>query len=213
MDGNNTSRIQSFVRVEPMIYAYDTPGVSYHDGWIKIGYTDKQTPEQRIKQQSNTIDIQTRLLWKSFARYTDNSGESFKDTDFHTFLEFDKCVERKDGGDHKKEWFHIDKNTSREYFDEFASRGTMVQHAQKVSYTLRQEQEDAVQMTKDYFNAHANDREPAEFLWNAKPRFGKTQTALLLRMHGQRTFRNSLPGKSPFTLFLKQMLLQESLVF
>ena len=184
MDGKITSRIQSFVRVEPMIYAYDTPGVSYHDGWIKIGYTDKQTPEQRIKQQSNTIDIQTRLLWKNFARYTDNSGESFKDTDFHTFLEFDKRVERKDGGEHKKEWFHIDKNTSREYFDEFASRGTMIQHAQKVSYTLRQEQEDAVQMTKDYFDAHANDREPAEFLWNAKPRFGKTLTTydLICRM-------------------------------
>ena len=101
MDGKSTQRIQSFVRVEPMIYAYDTPGVTYHDGWIKIGYTDKQTPEQRIRQQANTIDIKTRLLWKGFARYTDNSGDSFKDTDFHAFLEFDKKVERKDGGERK----------------------------------------------------------------------------------------------------------------
>ena len=65
-------KINPFVQVEPMIYAYDTPGVTYHDGWIKIGYTDKQTPEQRIRQQTHTADIQTRLLWKGFARYTDN---------------------------------------------------------------------------------------------------------------------------------------------
>ncbi len=57
--------IQSFIKVEPMIYAYDTPGVTYHDGWIKIGYTNKQTPEQRINQQGGTIDIATRLLWKN----------------------------------------------------------------------------------------------------------------------------------------------------
>lgn len=171
MDGKNAPKIQSFVRVEPMIYAYDTPGVSYHDGWIKIGYTDKQTPEQRIKQQTHTADIQARLLWKGFARYTDNSGESFKDTDFHAFLEFDKKIERKDGGEKKKEWFHIDKNTSRDYFDEFAARGTMDQHEHKLSYTLRDEQRDAVRMTKAFFEAGGR-----EFLWNAKPRFGKTLT-------------------------------------
>ena len=167
-----TPNIQSFVKVEPMIYAYDTPGVAYHDGWIKIGYTDKQTPEARIKQQGGTIDIMTRLLWKGFARYTDNSGDSFKDSDFHAFLEFDKGIERKDGEQKKKEWFHIDKSTSRDYFDEFAARGTMDQHEQKLSYTLRDEQEEAVRMTKAYFEGGGT-----EFLWNAKPRFGKTLTA------------------------------------
>lgn len=28
-------QIQSFKRVVPMIYAYNTPGVVYHDGWTK----------------------------------------------------------------------------------------------------------------------------------------------------------------------------------
>ena len=167
-----TPKIQSFIKVEPMIYAYDTPGIPYHDGWIKIGYTDKQTPEARIKQQGGTIDVMTRLLWKGFARYTDNSGDTFRDSDFHAFLEFTKGIERKDGGEKKKEWFHIDKNQSRDYFDEFASRGTLAKHEQKLSYTLRQEQEEAVRMTKDYFE-HGG----TEFLWNAKPRFGKTLTA------------------------------------
>ncbi|MCR4673349.1 MAG: DEAD/DEAH box helicase family protein [Lachnospiraceae bacterium] len=172
MAAYSAPNIQSFVKVEPMIYAYDTPGVTYHDGWIKIGYTDKQTPEQRIKQQGGTIDIMTRLLWKGFARYTDNSGDSFKDSDFHAFLEFDKGIERKDGEQKKKEWFHIDKSTSRDYFDEFAARGTMDQHEQKLSYTLRDEQEEAVRITKAYFEGGGT-----EFLWNAKPRFGKTLTA------------------------------------
>lgn len=134
-----------------MIYCYDTPGVTYHDGWLKIGYTEDQTPEQRIKQQGGTIDIHTRLLWKAIARYTDNSGQSFRDTDFHAFLEVEKGVERKDGERKKKEWFHIDKPTSRDYFDEFASRGTLTEHDRRMTYSLRQEQEEAVQMTMSFF--------------------------------------------------------------
>lgn len=172
MAGRNTPNIRSFERVEPMIYAYDTPGVVYHDGWIKIGYTDKQTPEQRIKQQTHTADIMTRLLWKGFARYTDNSGDCFKDSDFHAFLEFDKGIQRKDGDEKKKEWFRIDKHTSRDYFDEFAARGTMDSFAQRQTYILRQEQADAVRFTREYFEKGGK-----EYLWNAKPRFGKTLTA------------------------------------
>ncbi len=175
----NAPEIRSFVRVEPMIYAYDTPGVTYHDGWIKIGYTDKQTPEARIRQQGGTIDVHPRLLWKGFARYTDNSGESFRDTDFHTFLEVEKGVERMDGAAKKKEWFHLDKNASRDYFDEFASRGTMARQSERKKYVLREEQERAVTETCAFFEKGGK-----EFLWNAKPRFGKTLTAydLILRM-------------------------------
>lgn len=161
--------IQSFTVVEPMIYAYDTPGVTYHDGWIKIGYTEKQTPEQRINNQVHTADIETRLLWKGFAKYTENSGDYFTDHDFHAFLEVEKGIERKNGENKKKEWFRIDKHTSRDYFDEFASRGTMRQQKEKLTYSLRQEQQAAVEMTKEYFAAGGE-----EFLWNAKPRFGKT---------------------------------------
>ena len=29
---SNTPKIKSFQKVVPMIYAYNTPGVSYHDG-------------------------------------------------------------------------------------------------------------------------------------------------------------------------------------
>ncbi len=45
-----TAKIKSFSRVVPMIYAYNAPGVTYLDGWTKIGYTEKQTVAERIKQ-------------------------------------------------------------------------------------------------------------------------------------------------------------------
>ena len=32
--------IKSISETLPMIYCYSTPGVSYHDGWVKIGYTE-----------------------------------------------------------------------------------------------------------------------------------------------------------------------------
>ncbi len=167
--------IKTFAHVEPMIYAYNTPGVSYHEGWTKIGYTEKQTVEQRIKQQTHTAGIKYNLLWKGFARYTDNSGISFTDHEFHDYLEFIKNTEREKG----TEWFKIDKNTSRDYFDEFTSRGAISSEEAKADYVLRAEQDRAVAMTKVYF-----DKGGKEFLWNAKPRFGKTLSTydLIIKM-------------------------------
>ena len=43
--------IKTSSKVVPMIYAYTTPGVTYHDGYIKIGYTEKGV-DFRIKQQN-----------------------------------------------------------------------------------------------------------------------------------------------------------------
>ena len=78
-------QIQSFKRVVPMIYAYNTPGVVYHDGWTKIGYTEKQTPAQRVKQQTHTADIRHVLAWQDNAMYKDGSGEYFTDREFHSY--------------------------------------------------------------------------------------------------------------------------------
>ncbi len=80
-------KIQSFSRVVPMIYAYNTPGIPYHDGWTKIGYTEKQTVSQRIRQQTQTAGIRWELAWQDNAMYKDGSGFYFTDHDFHAFLE------------------------------------------------------------------------------------------------------------------------------
>ena len=46
------TEIKSYERIVPMIYAYNTPGVTYNEGWTKIGYTDRQTVRARIDQQT-----------------------------------------------------------------------------------------------------------------------------------------------------------------
>lgn len=67
------------------------------------------------------------------------------------------------------EWFHVDGPTSHNYFDRFARREFVPADGEKLTYALRKEQQEAVSMTKAYFEKGGE-----EFLWNAKPRFGKT---------------------------------------
>ncbi len=158
------AKIQSFSRVIPMIYAYNTPGVSYHEGWTKIGYTEKQTVTQRIKQQTHTAGIQFELVWQDNAIFKDGSGEYFTDHDFHAYLESAVGLERERG----TEWFHVDGLASHRHFSDFAQR-KLPGNEEKLTYALRKEQQEAVSMAKAYFESGG-----AEFLWNAKPRFGKT---------------------------------------
>lgn len=160
-------------RIRPMIYAYTTPDYRPHDGWTKIGYTDRQSVEERIKQQTHTADIRTHLEWKQEARYTDGSEEYFTDHDFHDYLTRYKGIERQK----KTEWFRIDGPTSRDFFYRFAAKDyeeAQEQNANRSDYVLRAEQKDAVEMTLAYAKSG---EEPREFLWNAKPRFGKTLAA------------------------------------
>ncbi len=172
----NTPNIQSFKQVVPMIYAYNTPGVAYHEGWTKVGYTEKQSVEKRIKQQTHTADIQYVLAWQDNAMYKDGSGEYFTDHDFHTFLETDCNVERTPG----TEWFKQKADVLKTLFDKFARRESVQSEAEKFEYALRDEQAQAVEMTKSYFENGGT-----EFLWNAKPRFGKTLTTYdLIRQMG-----------------------------
>ena len=89
-------QIQSFKKVVPMIYAYNTPGISYHDGWTKVGYTEKQDVTKRINQQTHTADVRWVLAWKDNAMYKDGSGEYFTDHDFHDYLEAE-CIKREPG--------------------------------------------------------------------------------------------------------------------
>ena len=98
-----TVQIESFKRVVPMIYAYKTPGVSHNDGWIKIGYTERQTVEERINQQTQTANIRWDLVLKDNAIFKDGSGVCFTDHDFHASL-VKNGITRKPS----TEWFNID---------------------------------------------------------------------------------------------------------
>lgn len=166
--------IKSFKRVVPMIYAYNTPGISYHDGWTKVGYTERQSVQQRIRQQTHTADVRWVLAWKDNAMFKDGSGEYFTDHEFHDYLEAEQ-VKREPG----TEWFHADGKRLLSYFNTFAGR-TLTKSEERCTYDLRKEQQDAVRMTAEYFRNGGS-----EFLWNAKPRFGKTLTSYdLIRQMG-----------------------------
>lgn len=159
-------QIQSFKKVVPMIYAYNTPGVAYHDGWTKVGYTEKQSVEKRIRQQTHTADVRWVLAWKDNAMFKDGSGEYFTDHDFHDYLEIEQ-IQREP----KTEWFHADGDRLLHCFNAFANR-TLPTSSERCTYDLRKEQQEAVRMTMEYFQNGGT-----EFLWNAKPRFGKTLTS------------------------------------
>lgn len=160
-------KIKSYERIVPMIYAYTTPDISYHDGWTKIGYTEKQSVEQRIRQQTHTVDVRFELSWQDNAMYKDGSGEYFTDHDFHDYLESTAKVKREKG----TEWFNISGDLSHTYFTKFASR-ISEKPVDGCTYILRKEQAECVARTEEYFKSGGE-----EFLWNAKPRFGKTLTA------------------------------------
>lgn len=158
-------KIKTAKRVVPMIYAYTTPEIARHNGWTKIGYTE-QAVEKRLKQQAHTIDVIYHEEWKGNAVYDDGSGEIFSDKDFHAYL-------RKLGIENNRanEWFNIDGTESQKRFFEFRSNRGIVNSEDTVfSYTLRNEQAMAVVQTEEYFKSGKG----KEYLWNAKPRFGKT---------------------------------------
>lgn len=162
----NTPNIKSFTTIRPMIYAYQTPTVPAHDGWTKIGYTATQSVADRINQQSHTINVPTALRWSEPAMYMDGSFETFTDHDFHRYLMNQRHVERTPG----TEWFHIAPDPAHDEFTKFSHRDYEITEGS--TYTLRDEQAAAVEKTQRYFESGGTD-----FLWNAKPRFGKTLTA------------------------------------
>lgn len=151
-------------QVVPMIYAYTTPEIARHNGWTKIGYTE-QAVDKRLKQQTHTADVLFHEEWRGNAVYDDGSGEVFSDRDFHAYLRKLKVE-----NDRKNEWFHVSGEQSRRYFQDFRMNRGRVKLDAAMPYVLRAEQAKAVEQTKAYCQSHPG----GEYLWNAKPRFGKT---------------------------------------
>ena len=167
MDAMDATKIHSFNSFVRMMYAYSTPEIARHNGWLKIGDTE-QGVHKRIKQQTHTADVRFELEWKDIAMFRDDCTY-FRDHDFHDYLTEYKGIERND----HTEWFRIDGQELRRCFEEFVSRDYQ-QKGLHYSYKLRDEQQRAVDMTLDYLKANNGE---GKFLWNAKPRFGKTLTA------------------------------------
>lgn len=166
-------QINSFKKVVPIIYCYTTPGVTYHDGWCKIGESE-QDSTSRVKQQTQTANIHVKLEWTKNAVY-EVTGDAFHDTDFHQYLA--SCgIERMKplpGDTRKPEWFHISPARAKRLLEDFReNQGVKPSLAHVVPYSLRREQREAVEKARNYFLHH----EGGSFLFNCKPRFGKTLT-------------------------------------
>ncbi len=164
--------ISTTKEVIPQCYAYTTPGISYHDGWTKIGFTERDV-ETRVKEQTQTANIKYIIHWHKNAIF-EGSNESFSDNQFHGYLKR-LGINREPG----TEWFQIEPGDAKSNFNDFReNRGVLESNHDPIPYKLRQEQEEAVKMTMEYFKTHEN----GEFLWNAKPRFGKTLSTYDLSM-------------------------------
>lgn len=163
-------KINTAIKVIPQCYAYTTPGVPKHKGWTKIGFTERDV-ETRINEQTHTVGVDHKTWWHMRAAYMTEPYGTFTDKDFHAYLK-KLSVSREKG----TEWFQIAPNAAKYNFVDFTQNHGIVSedHADAViPYRLRDEQNKAVEMSLDYFNSHSN----SEFLWNAKPRFGKTLSA------------------------------------
>ncbi len=161
-----TGKVKTTRPALPQIYAYTTPEIARHDGWTKIGYTE-QDVETRVDQQTHTADVHYVIQWHGNATYED-TGETFRDTDFHGYLK------RLDvANEPNTEWFQIEPKPAKMHFYDFRENHGVLDAPEAIEYKLRNEQERAVEQTESYAQCH----ERGEFLWNAKPRFGKTLTS------------------------------------
>lgn len=161
--------IKTTKTIYPQLYAYTIPGYERNDGWIKIGYTERKHVDERIRQQTHTVGVRYEKLWSGPAKFHE-SDDWFTDKHFHRYLRIVKEKEQRP----RTEWFYYDGAPEQSYtdFEEYRNN-PQNQGKQTLEYTLRAEQEAAVQATLQYASTHPG----GEFLWNAKPCFGKTLTA------------------------------------
>ncbi len=188
MFGNNddssqdlSKRVKTVKVVYPQIYSYILPEEPDNEGSQKIGYTERKDVDKRIYEQTHTAAkrLKSEKLWSQPAFFT-NTNTDFKDKSFHRFLVKSGVENRLDLG---KEWFYFNgtPEKSEELLRAFRQHGfkALQSDTGKLPYTLRTEQESAVSQALEYFQSH----EKGEFLWNAKPRFGKTLASYDLARH------------------------------
>lgn len=165
--------IKPFEEIEYKVYGYTLPEVPSHDGYVKIGDTTRDAAT-RVFEQVGTAGLNPNILFEKLARKSD--GKWFRDKELHRYFKLNG-IERKDFNGRADEWFYFNGTVERaeELTDKFIERDyDEIQITNdKSDYVLRNEQQQAVKKTLEYY--HSEDEEK-EFLWNAKPRFGKTLT-------------------------------------
>jgi hypothetical protein len=203
---------------QPKIYAFALEslkgepweGKRKGKGLLKVGYTERDV-EARVRESVNGLKMPKKAradyeIVLSEAAETD-SGQVFSDHLVHSKLE-EKGIARQDG-----EFFECTVKELEAVLEEIKTgEKTSIDGPPKQKFPMRAEQKDAVEVTKAYFEKHAGDEKPPEFLWNAKMRFGKTFTAyqlakemgwsrilvLTYKPAAERAWRDDLEGHKDF---------------
>ena len=153
-------------KASPRIYAYVIDD-SAHKGLLKIGQTTRDV-KVRVADQLKTAAIKNyRILLDEPALRKD--GTPFSDHDVRAALV------RKGFSNDELEWVRCSVDDVRTVLIELQT-GQKLKGTQSLTFAMRQEQVNAVEITHDYFQSHwAEDNQAVpRFLWNAKMRFGKT---------------------------------------
>lgn len=170
--------LQSRPVVCPTIYGYVLPDVPNHNGYIKIGYTDKEDVESRINEQTHTAGLAHKTLFTVSAMRDD--GTCFTDKDIHAVLRKNGYAQLNDGED-RNEWFKVSKDEALAVINSVRNN-TKYTIGRTAHFGMREEQKKAVNDTAAYFVRMAKEdpTRPPKYLWNAKMRFGKTFAAYQL---------------------------------
>ncbi len=156
--------------INPTIYVYKLVGVASHEGYVKVGYTERDV-ETRVKEQIGASHVPYQILFQDSAMCPD--GSCFTDHDVHAILERKKFKQLNVAGDN--EWYNCTVSDVKVAISELKT-GKRLDGARTATFKMRPEQYAAVQSTMRYFESAKRD-EPTripKFLWNAKMRFGKT---------------------------------------
>lgn len=160
-------------KLDLKIYGYTLPRVETHDGCVKVGETSKDDVQHRIVEQTGTVGVEHELLFHRNAIRAD--GKLFHDRELHNYYRL-RGIPRAVLNNQASEWFKFgDLSLAEKMADDFIRQDfdAVQTDGGDTDYILRAEQKRAVETTLSYMS---NPVHGSEFLWNAKPRFGKTLT-------------------------------------
>lgn len=156
----------------PRIYAYAIADAAHH-GQLKVGQTTRDV-KRRVAEQLKTAAIQNFTIELDEAAERDD-GSIFTDHEVRAALV------KKGFNNTTLEWVHCTVADVATVLAELRT-GQRLGGTHHETFGLRDEQLDAVNKTRDYYQSiWAEDANAApRFLWNAKMRFGKTFTTYQL---------------------------------
>jgi len=156
----------------PRIYAYSIADDA-HAGLLKVGQTTRDV-KRRVGEQLKTAAIKNYCIEIDEPAERDN-GTVFTDHEVRSLLV------RKGFANTELEWMRCTVSDVKTVLTE-VRKGKKFSGNHHLTFPMRQEQADAVNMTRDYYFSRWSEDKNAvpRFLWNAKMRFGKTFTSYQL---------------------------------